>query len=151
DVLMPQLGESVTEGTLVKWLKQPGDQIALYEPICEISTDKVTAEVPATIAGTLQEILVEVGMTVAVGEPICHVLSADATTTAPKQALREARTSTVKRYSPAVLNLAAEHGLNLEEIAGSGVGGRITRRDVLAFLEGSSAEQIPVAPLAQPS
>jgi 2-oxoisovalerate dehydrogenase E2 component (dihydrolipoyl transacylase) len=73
DILMPQLGESVTEGTIVKWLKQPGDKVEMYEPICEVATDKVTAEVPSTVEGTMQEIVVPEGETVAVGELICRI------------------------------------------------------------------------------
>ena len=73
DVTMPQLGESVTEGTISKWLKKPGDAIAKYEPLCEVSTDKVNAEVPATIEGVLKEIVVAEGTTVEVGTVICRI------------------------------------------------------------------------------
>src|SRR5690625_2545182 len=72
-IAMPQLGESVTEGTITTWLKQPGDDIHLYEPICEVSTDKVNAEVPATVTGKLIEIIASEGTTVAVGEIICRI------------------------------------------------------------------------------
>lgn len=73
DVTMPQLGESVTEGTITKWLKKPGDPVAKYEPICEVATDKVNAEVPATISGTMKEIIAEEGQTVEVGQLICRI------------------------------------------------------------------------------
>ncbi len=73
DVTMPQLGESVTEGTITRWLKKPGDRIAKYEPLCEVATDKVNAEVPATISGTLLEIVAKEGATVEVGQLICRI------------------------------------------------------------------------------
>ena len=73
DITMPQLGESVTEGTISRWLKQPGDSISKYEPLCEVATDKVNAEVPATISGTLAEIVTGEGETVEVGHVICRV------------------------------------------------------------------------------
>jgi 2-oxoisovalerate dehydrogenase E2 component (dihydrolipoyl transacylase) len=78
DILMPQLGESVTEGTIAKWLKKPGDPVSKYEPICEVSTDKVNAEVPSTIEGTMVELVAEEGATVSVGDLICRIQEAGA-------------------------------------------------------------------------
>lgn len=154
DVSMPQLGESVTEGTITSWLKQPGDAIRLYDPICEVSTDKVNAEVPATVAGTLVEIIAEEGSTVEVGNVICRIEKEndDHSETNAEQMHGERRTadktdfeqtddalSSVnnmkKRYSPAVLRLAQEHSIDLQQLTGSGRGGRITRKDVLAYID----------------
>jgi len=191
DVVLPQLGESVTEGTLNKWLKQPGDVVHKYDPLVEVITDKVTAEVPADYDGTLTEILVAEGETVAVGTVICRISAvgeSDRTDGAldpiqmAKVPTREARpdgempstaalndgerpaaqpapmggsaedvaqqTDMKRRYSPAVLRLAEEHGLDLARVRGSGTGGRITRRDVLAFVQAQSQTPSPVEPLA---
>ncbi|OYD09801.1 dihydrolipoamide acetyltransferase family protein [Paludifilum halophilum] len=158
DITMPQLGESVTEGTISKWLKQPGDAISKYEPLCEVDTDKVNAEVPATVRGTLKEIVVEEGTTVEVGEIICRVdaegegggtaeknagdldqpdAGDEKTANTTKDAGEEAAgdTSMKKRYSPAVLRLAQEHDIDLEQVEGTGRGGRITRKDLRRLIE----------------
>ncbi|WP_209123541.1 dihydrolipoamide acetyltransferase family protein [Alkalihalobacillus sp. BA299] len=147
-VLMPQLGESVTEGTVVKWFVKAGDQVKKYEPICEVATDKVNAEVPSVQNGTISEIIVQEDETVSVGELICYITT-DATgsePTADNQVVDASSTfvenkenessGTKKRYSPAVLKLAQENNLNLEDIEGTGNGGRITRKDILEILEG---------------
>ncbi|PTM58564.1 dihydrolipoamide acetyltransferase family protein [Desmospora activa] len=159
DITMPQLGESVTEGTISKWLKQPGDAVAKYEPLCEVATDKVNAEVPSTFAGTLTEIVAEEGETVEVGAIICRMdesgkeavaeegsveqreaaneeapsQPAVATATGGKEPVGDG--SMKKRYSPAVLRLAQEHDIDLEQVKGSGRGGRITRKDILHIIE----------------
>ncbi|SFJ29635.1 dihydrolipoamide acetyltransferase family protein [Thermoflavimicrobium dichotomicum] len=150
DILMPQLGESVTEGTIAKWLKKPGDKVAKYEPICEVETDKVTAEVPSTISGTLTEILVNEGETVEVGKRIARIAEEGAveektlareeenTEEAAKEETHAevAEDQSMKhRYSPAVLRLAQENGIDLTNIQGTGKGGRITRKDVLRVIE----------------
>lgn len=121
---MPQLGESVTEGTLIRWLVKPGDRIKKYEPICEVATDKVNAEVPSTFDGKIKELIVQEGETVAVGELICYL----ETTEGEGHTLK-------KRYSPAVLQLASEHGLDLEDIPGTGLDGRITRKDIQTYIQ----------------
>ncbi|MBA4542947.1 MULTISPECIES: dihydrolipoamide acetyltransferase family protein [Thermoactinomyces] len=162
DILMPQLGESVTEGTIAKWLKKPGDPVSKYEPICEVSTDKVNAEVPSTIEGTIVELVVEEGTTVSVGDLICRIQEAGtaAAEEEPKaEAAKEEKasakaevpaqeeTSMKQRYSPAVLKLANEHNIDLTRISGTGRGGRITRKDILRAIEQgvpAAAEQ-PVA------
>jgi len=172
-ILMPQLGESVTEGTIAKWLKQVGDTINKYDPLCEVITDKVNAEVPSDFVGTLTEILVAEGATVAVGTPICVVTEAGAAPapaapqaaaapTAPAAAATPAASATSHaaaaaasaplaqgadrpRLSPAVNHLIQEHGLNAALIPGTGANGRITRKDVLAFIEAGGANA--VAPL----
>ncbi len=148
DILMPQLGESVTEGTIVKWIKKPGDTISNYEPICEVQTDKVNAEVPATEAGTLLEILAEEGETVAVGALIARMRPASKEAGSQPEAPSDAKpdqrseestssekSSMKRRYSPAVLRLAQEHDLDLTLVTGTGRSGRITRKDVLRYLQ----------------
>lgn len=182
DVIMPQLAESLVSATIGKWLKQPGDLIEQYEPICELITDKVNAELPATVDGTLVELLAEEGQTVSVGEIIARIAEpgsaapapgaaapspASAGTgaghavpaAAPQPAHAAARPSVPapaydadapmrSRYSPAVQTLAAEHGINLAAVPGTGLGGRITRKDVLAFLDsGAAAHPAASAPV----
>ncbi|BCU81624.1 lipoamide acyltransferase component of branched-chain alpha-keto acid dehydrogenase complex [Polycladomyces abyssicola] len=160
DVTMPQLGESVTEGTITKWLKKPGDPVAKYEPICEVATDKVNAEVPATISGTMKEIIAEEGQTVEVGQLICRIEEEGAAATeAPAEEKKEepkaeeakteapakkdqGETSMKRRYSPAVLRLAQEHNIDLEKIEGTGAGGRITRKDVLRVIESGQVDAV---------
>ncbi|WP_407946679.1 dihydrolipoamide acetyltransferase family protein [Paenibacillus tarimensis] len=144
EIVMPQLAESLVSATIDKWLKQPGDEIEMYEPICEIITDKVNAELPSTVAGKLVKILAGAGETIPVGEPICLVesITADETEPAEVSAAQSAGTARAGeedqsmrgRYSPAVQRLAAEHNLDLTIISGSGIGGRITRKDVLAYV-----------------
>src|SRR5713101_7173535 len=154
-VKMPQLGESITEGTISKWLKQPGDQVKKYEGLVEVITDKVNAEVPAPLAGILKEIKVKEGTTVTVGTEIAVIEeSVTATTAATKQSptppapagavtqdspsptLGEGRgggSDTRTRLSPAVRALIEEHRISdaeLSRIEGSGIGGRISKKDV---------------------
>lgn len=175
DVIMPQLAESLVSATIGKWLKQPGDPIEQYEPICELITDKVNAELPATVDGTMAELLADEGQTVSVGEIIARIAVAGAAPAAPSAsapspeaagsssasaaapAAPQAHSAPVRpaapapaydaaapmrsRYSPAVQSLAAEHGINLAAVPGTGLGGRITRKDVLAFLTSGAAAQ----------
>jgi 2-oxoisovalerate dehydrogenase E2 component (dihydrolipoyl transacylase) len=130
---MPQLGESVTEGTILRWLVAAGATIALDQPLVEIETEKVTVEIPSPFEGTLTAVLVAEGETVPVGTPLAefHVPgeaappAGDAGAPAPADAAK-------RRYSPAVTRLAAEHGIDLGSLSGSGAGGRVTRQDVLA-------------------
>ncbi|MGB8955348.1 MAG: dihydrolipoamide acetyltransferase family protein [Tumebacillaceae bacterium] len=167
-IKMPQLGESVTEGTIAKWLKQVGDKINKYDPLCEVITDKVNAEVPSDFVGTLTEILVPEGATVSVGTPIATIAeegeapapaAAPAQTGATTPALPVAATGTTTvttapavaagvdrpRFSPAVNNLLQQHNLDASLITGTGAGGRITRKDVLAFIENGGASALPAA------
>ena len=136
---MPQLGISVTEGTIVQWRKRPGDAVGYEEPICDIDTDKIESELPSPVAGTLVEILVGVGETVDTGTAIALIASdgshevpvavPDATEpklTAVAAAGRE------HLYSPVVQRLAAEHGIDLATVVGTGTGGRVRKQDVLA-------------------
>lgn len=167
-VKMPQLGESVTEGTITRWLKRVGDPIAKYDALCEVETDKVTAEVPATESGTLTQIIVEEGTTVAVGEVICYIqtegeeeqpvskpqVKQSIIQTLEEDTRQEVHTSEQNyqqkiRYSPAVLKLAQEHHLDLSCITGTGEEGRITRKDVLRYLENPQAQSVYVAQSVQ--
>jgi 2-oxoisovalerate dehydrogenase E2 component (dihydrolipoyl transacylase) len=153
-VKMPQLGESITEGTISKWLKQPGDQIKKYEGLVEIITDKVNAEVPAPIAGVLKEIKVKEGDTVTVGTEIAVIEETVAATTgpalvepgpppvaAPQPAATTAKAEPAAeaggegrtRLSPAVRALIEEHRISDTELAGitgSGIAGRISKKDI---------------------
>ncbi|MFN2465858.1 MAG: dihydrolipoamide acetyltransferase family protein [Candidatus Dormibacteria bacterium] len=167
-VTMPQLGESVTEGQISRWLKQPGDRVEKYEALVEVITDKVNAEVPAPVAGVLGEINVQEGETVAVGTLICSIgaeagagrepaeageseppaTPAPVVQPAPAVAVSAVPAATpaapaapssnghdrAGRASPAVRRLAAEHDLDISKIAGTGIDGRVTKRDVDEFL-----------------
>src|SRR6266550_4084036 len=147
-VKMPQLGESITEGTISKWLKQPGDQVKKYEGLVEIITDKVNAEVPAPLSGVLKEIKVKEGATVTVGTEIAVIEETAAATPSPPKAppapqttppiaapapAEESATEGRTRLSPAVRALIEEHRLTdteLSRIEGSGIGGRISKKDI---------------------
>ena len=140
EVTMPQMGVSVAEGTVVEWKKEPGDEVEADEPIVEISTDKVETEVPAPGAGRLKEVLVQAGETVDVGtvlatiEPVGAEASAsagDGDGGAPEQG--DGRAPPV---TPVVRRMAEEHDLDLSQIEGSGRRGRVTKKDVLAYLRG---------------
>ncbi|MFI2855548.1 dihydrolipoamide acetyltransferase family protein [Paenibacillus sp. JSM ZJ436] len=149
EVAMPQLAESLVSATIGKWLKKPGDPIEQYEPICEVMTDKVNAEIPSTLDGIMGDILAEEGRTVSVGEIICLIQTQDAPSQpqAQSEAIRESvpaataspnslgDASMRNRYSPAVQALASEHGIDLSRVNGSGMGGRITRKDVMKAME----------------
>ena len=187
-VVMPQLGESVHEGTISKWLVKPGDKVVEFEPMLEVDTDKVSAEVPAPVTGVLKEILAKEGQTVQAGAEIAVVeLGATAgeaadgrdgkvTATpeapapaprveAPKPAARaEAKPVAAPppppeleagehRYSPAVQMLASELKVDLSQIHGTGLGGRVTKKDVQEFAARAKAAPAaaPVTPAAQPS
>jgi 2-oxoglutarate dehydrogenase E2 component (dihydrolipoamide succinyltransferase) len=150
-ITMPQLGETVTEGTILSWVKQIGEYVAEDDILVEISTDKVDTEVPSPRAGVLAEILVPAGTTVDVGTPIC-VLAAEEeavsgeektedrtqNTEEPEsgsvQEVAAARTERRGVLSPVVRKLAGEHGIDLAMVPGTGSGGRITRKDVDTFI-----------------
>jgi len=151
---MPQLGESVTEGTIEKWLVSPGDKVNKYDPIAEVMTDKVNAEVPSSFTGVIKELVAQEGQTLAVGEVICtiEVEGSSSADEAPAEEVKEEKVEATKeeapkkaapakdrankgRYSPAVLKLAQEHDIDLSQVEGSGKGGRITRKDILALIE----------------
>ncbi len=191
DVIMPQMGESIAEGTISRWMKKIGDPIKRDEPIFEISTDKVDAEIPAPTAGTLAEILVQEGQTVAVQAivarieteagavaaapaaapaapapapaPAAPVAAAPAAAKpAPAPAAPAPRPSNGgaesleerlrRRSTPLVRKIAAEHGLDISAIAGSGMAGRVTKNDVLSYIESPPAAPAPsAAPAATPA
>jgi len=207
DIVMPQMGESITEGTVSKWLKSVGDRIEKDEALLEISTDKVDAEVPSPAAGTLLEITVNEGETVEVGSVLARVGAAAAAgaavfalpaaqTAAPVQAVEETAEATGAdvptvavareevsaataaasssgnghstsgngqmsadelrrtKSSPLVRNIAKEHGIDISRIGGSGMSGRVTKKDIMAFIESGAAlrpqdllrKDAPVAP-----
>lgn len=166
---MPQLGESVTEGTISKWLVSVGDKVNKYDPLAEVMTDKVTAEIPSSFTGVVTEIIAQEGDTLAVGEVICavdvegEVKEDEAPNTPQTETLpveqSEQDTSNKSRYSPAVLKLSQEHGIDLNLVKGTGAGGRITRKDLQKIIETGNIpapavkeaeEQKPVATPAQP-
>jgi pyruvate dehydrogenase E2 component (dihydrolipoamide acetyltransferase) len=218
DVVMPQMGESITEGTVSKWLKQVGDKIEKDEPLLEISTDKVDAEVPAPAAGTVLEIRVNEGETVEVGSVVALVGSGGGVSSSKPQTTSQAATATATvspaedrkpktedqpqdvqetegrsydyqrpeaiedaqtngqsangeaqsemtleelrrtKSSPLVRNIAKEHGIDISRIPGSGMSGRVTKKDILAFIESGAAlkpqdllrKDAPVAPQIAP-
>ncbi|WP_226035082.1 dihydrolipoamide acetyltransferase family protein [Aquibacillus saliphilus] len=141
---MPQLGESVTEGTISTWLVKEGDHVNKYDPLAEVMTDKVNAEVPSSFTGTIKEIVVSEGDTISVGELMCYMEVANEETTGQANKPEEKQTadeaieetfttddrSMKTRYSPAVLRLAQENDIDLTKVNGSGKSGRITRKDV---------------------
>ncbi|WP_200965251.1 dihydrolipoamide acetyltransferase family protein [Insulibacter thermoxylanivorax] len=150
---MPQFAESIVEATIGKWLKKPGDPIQEYEPICEIISEKVTAELPSTTTGKVHEIYVEEGKTVPVGTVICTIEVEDTgagdstgsggdrpaglSSAGQQPAAAASRNDALmrSRISPVVRRLADEHGIDLDLIEGTGIGGRITRRDVMRAIE----------------
>ncbi|MGH3865382.1 MAG: 2-oxoglutarate dehydrogenase, E2 component, dihydrolipoamide succinyltransferase [Pseudonocardiaceae bacterium] len=160
-VAMPALGESVTSGTVTRWLKQVGDTVEVDEPLVEISTDKVDTEIPSPVAGTVLEIVVAQDQTAAVGATLATVGSSEGTpaTAAPDQPEqsvepeRAAGHGSASRVggsggepggapyvTPLVRKLAAEHGIDLSSVQGTGVGGRIRKQDVLAAVEAPEPE-----------
>jgi 2-oxoglutarate dehydrogenase dihydrolipoamide succinyltransferase (E2 component) len=180
EVVMPQMGVSVSEGTITKWLKQPGDPIAHDEPLLEISTDKVDTEVPSPGTGIVTAIFVAEGETVAVGSVLAVIAPAGAVPAepaaspvapTPPEAVPEQRPATQAAVpppaiqppvaegngrtfvSPVVARIAAEHGVDPTAIAGTGTGGRVTKKDILAFIEagpGTAPEQSDGIPAAAP-
>ena len=204
DVVMPQMGESIFEGTITKWLKQPGEKVQRDEPLFEISTDKVDAEIPAPASGTLQEIKVQAGNTVQVNtivgvigdgdgagaaaakqaaapapaaqsapqatqaqaaqppsgeEPVPANLAEDEKEGIDRQdqaAVAETGEAARVRSSPLVRKIAKENNINLAQVPGTGLGGRITKEDIEAFVTkygkgGAPAQPTVAAPAAQPT
>jgi pyruvate dehydrogenase E2 component (dihydrolipoamide acetyltransferase) len=192
DVVMPQMGVSVSEGTITKWLKQEGEQVEADEPLLEISTDKVDTEVPSPGSGTLTQILVQEGQTVDVGTKLAQIggaaaaagdggapdappepatqQAADASMAAasegvgdvapaqqqpsePAQAAEaaEAATTNGKTFvSPVVARIASEHGVDPNQVEGTGRGGRVTKKDILNFIESGAGTQAPAQPQQAP-
>jgi pyruvate/2-oxoglutarate dehydrogenase complex dihydrolipoamide acyltransferase (E2) component len=146
DVTMPQMGVSIAEGTVIEWKKQPGDPVEADEPIVEISTDKAESEVPAPATGRLKEVLVEAGETVDVGTVIARIETGAAAPPAPAgddgqasaggdgQASADSGNGGEPTVTPVVRRMAEKHNLDLSRIEGSGRRGRVTKRDVVAYL-----------------
>jgi 2-oxoglutarate dehydrogenase E2 component (dihydrolipoamide succinyltransferase) len=171
EVVMPQMGESIFEGTITKWLKQVGDKVERDEPLFEISTDKVDAEIPSPAAGVLTEIKAEAGTTVQINSVVAVIggavgaaapaLAATPATPAPAKApepvaapepiFEPAPVSAEHvRSSPLVRKIAKDNNLDLAQVLGTGAGGRITKEDVLAYLEKPAAAMPAPAPVSAP-
>src|SRR4051812_35695644 len=143
EIEMPAMGESVSEGTILEWAKQPGDAIDADETLVEISTDKVDAEVPAPASGTLTEVLADAGDTVTVGQVIARMTSstngASAPAAAPKapepKAAPAAPAANGANATPVAARVAAAHGVDLDKVHGTGPSGRISKADVLSYSE----------------
>ena len=159
ELKMPKLGESVTEGTIGKWLKQPGDKVEKYDLLVEVQTDKVNTEIPSPVAGTLKDVKVKEGDTVPIGTLLATFETADvaepgadrppaaptpqappAARSAPAQGSSSAAVATAPssngdiRATPVVRKLATEHGVDLERVQGTGLNARVTRQDVEQFI-----------------
>jgi 2-oxoglutarate dehydrogenase E2 component (dihydrolipoamide succinyltransferase) len=168
DIVMPQMGESIVEGTITKWLKKVGDRVEKDEPLFEISTDKVDAEIPSPVAGQLTEIKIPEGATVEINTVVAIIGGAAAAATvqapaktapamAPASQTRPAEPSVVQngrplRSSPLVRRIAKENSLDLAYVAGTGSQGRITKEDILSQLSqrgaGSSPQLLTKTPAA---
>ncbi|UNU41663.1 2-oxoglutarate dehydrogenase complex dihydrolipoyllysine-residue succinyltransferase [Sphingopyxis sp. YF1] len=159
EVKVPTLGESVTEATIGEWLKQPGDAVALDEPIASLETDKVAVEVPSPVAGVMGQQVVAVGDTVNVGAVIATIeagsgkaaapaAKAEAAAPAPAATASEDTGDGVTTLSPAVRRLVLEHGVDPSKIKGSGKDGRLTKEDVLAAASAAPEAAPAAAPAA---
>jgi len=166
DIIMPQMGESIFEGTITKWLKKVGDTVAIDEPLFEISTDKVDAEIPSPVAGVLAEIRFPEGATIEVNTVVAVIGEAGSAVPAPQAAqvpvqeaappqvpqLQVAQAPSARvRSSPLARRIAKEHGIDLSRIAGTGAGGRIGKDDVLRAatqspVQRAAAPQVPQVP-----
>lgn len=177
DVVLPQLGESIAEGTIVRWLKKVGENVGKDEPLYEISTDKVDAEIPSPAAGVLLEILAQEGETVGVNSVVARVGQPGAAAAAPAPAAQPAAPATNgqsaqsappppsapapvpsvstggvpsveelrrTKSSPVVRNIAKEHNINIAEVPGTGISGRVTKQDILGYIQNPPAR--PAAP-----
>jgi 2-oxoglutarate dehydrogenase E2 component (dihydrolipoamide succinyltransferase) len=187
DIVMPQMGESIVEGTITKWLKKPGDKVQRDEPLFEISTDKVDAEIPAPASGVLQEIKVTEGTTVGVNTVVGTIAAdGEATARAPEKTAAPApaaeKSAPAKpaapekkeekkpaapphpapvpvareeeeeaRSSPLVRKIARDHGVRLSQVSGTGLGGRITKQDIMSFIERQSSQPAHVGTDAEAS
>ena len=190
DVVMPQMGESIAEGTVVRWIKKPGDKVERDEPLLEISTDKVDAEIPSPASGTLTEIVVQEGQTVAVNAVVARIATdgeqqaassaqpaapapvapppppappappsnqATAQPTATPQDLEPAPEPQTEepesledrrrtKSSPLVRKIARENNIDITNIQGSGVSGRVTKNDILGYIQQPPPEPSPATP-----
>ncbi|MBM3754478.1 MAG: 2-oxo acid dehydrogenase subunit E2 [Acidobacteria bacterium] len=175
DVVMPQMGESIVEGTLTRWLKNPGDRVERDEPLFEISTDKVDTEIPSPAAGVLAEVLVEAGKTVAINTvvarisdgggaaaiapapvvqaaaPVAPPPSAPVTAPAPVAAAPAPAAEDLGPLSPLVRRIARENNIDLSTVTGTGAGGRITKDDVQAVVTKPAPVAAPPAATPAPA
>ena len=183
DVVMPQMGESIFEGTITKWLKKPGEKVQRDEPLFEISTDKVDAEIPAPASGVLQEIKVSEGNTVQVntvvgvigdgnGASAAASSSGQIGTARPRHQRRPSprkrplsrlppprrkpppkpkTTNPTSAPRPLVRKLAREHNVDLAKVNGTGTGGRVTKQDILDFVEHRSTSPAAATAPARPA
>jgi 2-oxoglutarate dehydrogenase E2 component (dihydrolipoamide succinyltransferase) len=171
-VLVPLLGEGVEEVTVIKWLKKEGDSVNELEPLLEVNTDKVDTEIPAPVSGTVLKILAEEGVPAKVGailafigkpgEEVTSELSSVSSVSSKTESNVEGQTSIVSQpvtsdvrrstdlgfISPVVAKIAAEHGVNLQQVQGTGLNGRITKNDVLAFAESGKSSAPVVRPVS---
>jgi pyruvate dehydrogenase E2 component (dihydrolipoamide acetyltransferase) len=166
EVLMPQMGESITEGTITKWLKKVGDTVQRDEPIFEISTDKVDAEIPSPVAGTLSEIKVQEGATVTINTvvaviggaagktaaPAASTPAPAATAATPVAAVSSASAAAGERVrsSPLVRKIAKDNNVDLSQVPGTGASGRITKTDIVSHLE-QGPKPVAAASVAAPA
>jgi 2-oxoglutarate dehydrogenase E2 component (dihydrolipoamide succinyltransferase) len=167
---MPQLGESVLEGTITRWLKTKGERVEEYEPLLEVNTDKVDTEIPSPASGVLLDVLVSEGTTVQAGSLLAWIGDAGEQPTGGEVAPPAGQVLKVESareaiappregrdlgfISPVVSRIAAEHSIDLSQVPGTGQGGRITKKDVLAYIEGlkTPSQIAPITPPAvQPS
>ena len=174
NVVMPQMGESIAEGTIVRWIKKVGDEVDRDEPLFEISTDKVDAEIPSPVAGRLAEIRVKEGETVPVNSVVAVIGAegeavAEAQVSTPQALPPSPATATPapsapsgdeaaeddaeteehrQKSSPLVRRIAREHNVDITKIHGTGINGRVTKQDILGFIEAGGAEPVPVAAVA---
>lgn len=179
DVVMPQMGESIVEGTLTKWLKKPGDRVERDEPLFEISTDKVDTEIPAPAGGVLAEILVEEGKTVGINTVVAKIdESGDgkaaaapakpaeepevapapppappspAAPAAPSEAPPPAAEEVQGPLSPLVRRMAREYNIDLRQVKGTGAGGRITKHDLEEYISAQAARTVAAPPPPAPA
>lgn len=149
EITMPQLGESVVEGTINSWLVKEGDHVNQYDPIADVMTDKVNAEIPTFVSGLIKDIVIKEGETIQVGEVICYIETeenlegngenSEQTGSQKTSALSNEQNnngqSMRKRYSPAVLRMSQDHNVDLGLVDGTGLGGRITRKDIEEIIE----------------
>ena len=181
DIVMPQMGESIFEGTITKWLKKPGEKVQRDEPLFEISTDKVDAEIPAPASGVLQDIKVAEGATVQVNTVVGTIAADGEAAAAPAKAAPAAQAAPAApekkvpvaekpaapaaeakdiseeeegdhaRSSPLVRKIARENNVDLSQVPGTGLGGRITKQDITSFLERPAAAPAAASSAAAPS
>ncbi|MDO8534155.1 MAG: biotin/lipoyl-containing protein, partial [Xanthobacteraceae bacterium] len=157
EIRVPTLGESVTEATIGKWYKKPGDAVAADEPLVELETDKVTIEVPAPAAGVLSEIAAKDGQTVAVGALLGSINEGAGAKAAPKAAAKPVAPAPKKSepapapkaaetLAPSVRKLVAESGIDVAHVSGSGKDGRVTKGDMLAAIGSFAPASMPAVP-----